>query len=53
VKLLTFENLKQHFRKASHVKLERGAWFISSAHSDEVIDQTIATVRDAARGLGS
>ena len=31
--------------------LERGAWFISSAHTDEVIDETIAVVQDAARYL--
>ncbi|MGN6486186.1 MAG: aspartate aminotransferase family protein [Devosia sp.] len=36
--------------------LERGAWFVSSAHDDAVIDETIAVVREAARevapGLG-
>jgi len=29
--------------------LERGAWFVSSAHDDAVIDETIAVVREAAR----
>ena len=29
--------------------LERGAWFLSDAHSDEVIDETIAAVATAAR----
>jgi glutamate-1-semialdehyde 2,1-aminomutase len=29
--------------------LERGAWFISAAHDDAVIDETIAVVREAAR----
>jgi glutamate-1-semialdehyde 2,1-aminomutase len=29
--------------------LERGAWFISSAHHDAVIEETIAVVREAAR----
>jgi len=37
--------------------LERGAWFVSSAHDDAVIDETIAVVREAARevapGLGA
>ncbi|HEY9012057.1 MAG TPA: aspartate aminotransferase family protein [Devosia sp.] len=28
--------------------LERGAWFVSSAHDDEVIDATLAAVREAA-----
>ncbi|ODT70848.1 MAG: glutamate-1-semialdehyde aminotransferase [Pelagibacterium sp. SCN 63-23] len=29
--------------------LERGAWFVSSAHDDTVIDQTLEVVRTAAR----
>ena len=29
--------------------LERGAWFVSAAHEDAVIDETIAVVREAAR----
>jgi glutamate-1-semialdehyde 2,1-aminomutase len=29
--------------------LERGAWFVSSAHDDAVIDDTLAAVREAAR----
>lgn len=29
--------------------LERGAWFVSSAHDDAVIDETLAAVREAAR----
>ncbi len=29
--------------------LERGAWFISSAHDDAVIDESLAAVREAAR----
>jgi glutamate-1-semialdehyde 2,1-aminomutase len=28
--------------------LERGAWFVSSEHKDDVIDQTLAAVREAA-----
>ena len=28
--------------------LERGAWFVSSAHTDDVIDETLAAVREAA-----
>jgi glutamate-1-semialdehyde 2,1-aminomutase len=31
--------------------LERGAWFISSAHSDEVIDATIAAVAEVAKTI--
>lgn len=37
--------------------LERGAWFVSSAHDDTVIDETLAAFEDALRqpgpGLGS
>ncbi|MGV3650523.1 MAG: aspartate aminotransferase family protein [Devosia sp.] len=29
--------------------LERGAWFVSSEHNDDVVDQTLAAVRIAAR----
>ncbi|MBO6541104.1 MAG: aspartate aminotransferase family protein [Rhizobiaceae bacterium] len=29
--------------------LERGAWFVSAAHDDTVIDRTLETLRDAAR----
>jgi glutamate-1-semialdehyde 2,1-aminomutase len=29
--------------------LERGAWFLSAAHDDEVIDQTLAVVEDSVR----
>jgi glutamate-1-semialdehyde 2,1-aminomutase len=29
--------------------LERGAWFVSSAHDDAVIDDTLAAVREAAK----
>ncbi len=28
--------------------LERGAWFVSAAHDDSVIDQTLAVVAEAA-----
>ncbi len=31
--------------------LERGAWFVSSAHTDDVIDATVAAVAEAAKGL--
>lgn len=31
--------------------LERGAWFLSTAHDDAVIDATIAAARDAAREI--
>lgn len=31
--------------------LERGAWFVSAAHDDTVIDETIAVVREAARDV--
>ena len=31
--------------------LERGAWFLSDAHSDEVIDETIAAVATTARAI--
>jgi glutamate-1-semialdehyde 2,1-aminomutase len=31
--------------------LERGAWFLSDAHSDEVIDETIAAVATTARTI--
>jgi len=30
--------------------LERGAWFVSSTHTDDVLDETIAAVREAAKG---
>lgn len=29
--------------------LERGAWFVSSEHNDDVVDQTLEAVRNAAR----
>ena len=32
--------------------LERGAWFMSAAHDDAIIDQTLAAVRKAAREIG-
>ena len=32
--------------------LERGAWFVSSAHDDAVIDATLTALRDALRELG-
>lgn len=31
--------------------LERGAWFLSVEHSDDVIDETIAAAREAARAI--
>jgi glutamate-1-semialdehyde 2,1-aminomutase len=31
--------------------LERGAWFISAAHTDELIDETIAAVAEVARAI--
>jgi glutamate-1-semialdehyde 2,1-aminomutase len=31
--------------------LERGAWFMSAAHDDTIVDQTLAAVRKAAREL--
>ena len=31
--------------------LERGAWFLSSAHDDAVIDETIAAVQTVAAQL--
>jgi glutamate-1-semialdehyde 2,1-aminomutase len=31
--------------------LERGAWFLSDAHSDEVIDETIAAVETTVRAI--
>ena len=31
--------------------LERGAWFLSSAHSDAVIEETLAATEDAVRRL--
>ena len=31
--------------------LERGAWFVSSAHTDDVLDETIAAARDAAKEI--
>ena len=31
--------------------LERGAWFLSDAHDDRVIDETIAAVAEAARAI--
>lgn len=33
--------------------LERGAWFVSSAHDDAVIDATLAAARDAAREVAA
>ena len=33
--------------------LERGAWFVSSAHGDAVIDETLAAVREAAREVAA
>jgi glutamate-1-semialdehyde 2,1-aminomutase len=32
--------------------LERGAWFMSTEHDDDVIDTTLAAVADAAREIG-
>ena len=32
--------------------LARGAWFMSAAHDDAIIDQTLAAVRKAAREIG-
>ncbi len=32
--------------------LERGAWFMSAAHDDAIVDQTLAAVRKAAREIG-
>jgi glutamate-1-semialdehyde 2,1-aminomutase len=32
--------------------LERGAWFVSSAHDDAVIDATLEAVRGAAKDIG-
>ena len=31
--------------------LERGAWFLSSAHTDELIDETIAAVEAVAKTI--
>ena len=31
--------------------LERGAWFLSSAHTDGLIDETVAAVAEAAREI--
>jgi glutamate-1-semialdehyde 2,1-aminomutase len=31
--------------------LERGAWFVSSAHTDDVLDETIAAAREAAKEI--
>ena len=31
--------------------LERGAWFVSSAHDDATIDATLDAVKDAARAI--
>jgi glutamate-1-semialdehyde 2,1-aminomutase len=31
--------------------LERGAWFVSAAHDEAVIDKTLEAVRDAAAGI--
>jgi glutamate-1-semialdehyde 2,1-aminomutase len=31
--------------------LERGAWFLSTTHDDEALDETIAAVADAARAV--
>ena len=31
--------------------LERGAWFLSSAHTDELIDETIAAVETVAKTI--
>jgi glutamate-1-semialdehyde 2,1-aminomutase len=33
--------------------LERGTWFLSSAHTDEQIDETLAAVKDAAREVAA
>jgi glutamate-1-semialdehyde 2,1-aminomutase len=32
--------------------LERGAWFMSIAHDDAIVDETLAAVRAAAREIG-
>ena len=43
------------FTEALHYKgvraLERGAWFLSTAHTDDVIDATIEAVADVAKGV--
>jgi glutamate-1-semialdehyde 2,1-aminomutase len=31
--------------------LERGAWFLSAAHDDEVIDRTLSVVEDSLRAI--
>jgi glutamate-1-semialdehyde 2,1-aminomutase len=33
--------------------LERGAWFLSSEHGDQVIDATLSAVEDAAREIAA
>jgi glutamate-1-semialdehyde 2,1-aminomutase len=33
--------------------LERGAWFVSFAHDDAVIDTTLAAVKEAAREIAA
>ena len=33
--------------------LERGAWFVSAAHTNDVLDETIAVVTEAAREVAS
>ena len=32
--------------------LERGAWFVSAAHDDAIIDETLEAVRRAVREIG-
>ena len=43
------------FTEALHYKgvraLERGAWFLSTAHTDDVIDATVEAVVDVAKGI--
>jgi len=31
--------------------LERGAWFLSLAHTDDIIDQTLDTISEVARQI--
>ena len=49
---------KERYRALCHAMLkrgvrtlERGAWFVSSAHTDDVLDETIAAAREAAKEI--
>jgi glutamate-1-semialdehyde 2,1-aminomutase len=49
---------KERYRAFCHAMLkrgvralERGAWFISSAHTDDFLDETIAAAREAAKEI--